>query len=91
MSDPQHSETPPLWSAAVNDLPWLRYAACRDVDTSVFFPGVGQNAVHAKAICGQCPCRRACLDYALANGDKFGVFGGLSETERRRLRKVRAS
>lgn len=70
---------------------WLRFAACRDVDTNVFFPGVGQNAGEAKAICRQCPCRRACLDYSLEIGDKFGVFGGLSETERRKLRRRRAA
>lgn len=70
---------------------WLRFAACRDVDTNVFFPGVGQNAGTAKAICRQCPARRACLNYALVNGDTFGVWGGLAEHERRILRRERAA
>jgi WhiB family redox-sensing transcriptional regulator len=80
-------------------LGWQEAGACRDADLALFFSpdtelrgGVEQAAERrrrlrqAKRICGQCPVRLLCARYALENGEKFGVWGGLSETERRRLR-----
>lgn len=69
---------------------WRDAAACRDADTAIFFRERGENATAAKAVCAGCPVREACLEYALVAFERFGVWGGLSEVERRRLRAKRA-
>lgn len=75
-----------------DDTDWRRDAACREVDTSVFFPDTEEEAATAtaKAICAACPVREPCLSFALANRQEQGVWGGLTETERRRMRRRRA-
>lgn len=65
---------------------WRELAACRGADLNLFFPGRGQTAGPAREICGACPVRQACLDYALSNAITHGIWGGLSERERRGLR-----
>lgn len=72
-------------------LDWLHRAACRDEDPELFFPvtdtGPGARQVaQAKAVCARCPVRAQCLEYALDNGLTHGIFGGLTEQERRRVR-----
>ncbi|HLU54070.1 MAG TPA: WhiB family transcriptional regulator [Pseudonocardia sp.] len=74
---------------------WRLAAACRDHDPELFFPlsevGPGARQVErAKAVCAGCPVRSECLDYALAAGLDHGIFGGMTETERRVLRRARA-
>ncbi len=64
---------------------WARQAACRGADTTMWFPEPRQPADAAKAVCASCPVRDECLAYALASRQRFGVWGGLSEQERRRL------
>jgi len=66
---------------------WRGEAACRGMDASVFFPETGGNetAQVAKAICAQCTVRNDCLEAGLH--DKFGIWGGTTEAERRRLRR----
>jgi WhiB family redox-sensing transcriptional regulator len=68
---------------------WHRQAACRGM-TELFFPDDSDPADVAKAVCRRCPVRIPCLDYAIANGEKYGIWGGFSERERRRLRRLRA-
>lgn len=68
---------------------WEKDAACRDSDPNMFFPERGSSTREAKAVCAICPVRDECLDYALMNGEKFGIWGGTSERERRRIRKIR--
>ena len=60
------------------------------VDPDLFFPERGASTREAKEVCRGCVVREDCLEYALANGEKFGIWGGLSERERRRLRRARA-
>ena len=60
-------------------------AACRDADTSVFFPVSDTFADEAKAICGSCPVAEQCLEYALETHQSDGVWGGLTAVERHRL------
>ncbi|NIJ13789.1 WhiB family redox-sensing transcriptional regulator [Saccharomonospora amisosensis] len=69
---------------------WRHRAACRDEDPELFFPvsDVGPGAVQterAKAVCASCPVRARCLEYALENGLDYGIFGGMTERERREL------
>ncbi len=63
--------------------------ACAGVDPELFFPGQGEDASAAKAVCQTCPIRTECLDYALDNAEKHGIWGGMSERERRRIRRQR--
>ena len=73
---------------------WRHRARCRDVDPELFFP-VGTTGpaaiqvVAAKAICMQCEVRMECLEWAMTTGQDAGVWGGLSEEERRALRRAR--
>ena len=70
---------------------WRRQAACRDMDTDVFFPLTDEEAGPAKAVCATCPVRAECLEFALASRQHDGVWGGLTESERRRLRRRKAA
>lgn len=64
---------------------WLDDALCRQVDSEAFFPEKGASTRPAKRVCRKCRVRVECLDYALETGQRFGVWGGLSERERRAL------
>ncbi len=68
------------------DSAWQDRALCAQTGADFFFPDPGSSVREAKRICGMCEMRSACLDYALANDERFGVWGGLSEKERLRLR-----
>jgi WhiB family transcriptional regulator, redox-sensing transcriptional regulator len=69
------------------DLAWMEDARCLDADPEAFFPEKGGSTREAKRICSQCEVRDACLEYALANDERFGIWGGMSERERRRLKR----
>ncbi len=73
-----------------DDNGWQLAANCLGVDPDLFFPERGASTKEAKAVCQGCVVRVDCLEYALANGEKFGIWGGLSERERRRIRRQRA-
>ena len=73
-----------------DDRSWQDYANCLGVDPDLFFPERGASTREAKEVCRGCVVREDCLEYALANGEKFGIWGGLSERERRRIRRQRA-
>lgn len=68
-------------------LPDWSDAACRGLDAELFYPGRGQSTREAKSVCKNCVCKAECLEFALVNMEKFGVWGGRSERERRRLRR----
>lgn len=70
----------------LEDTAWQELARCTEVDPEIFFPEKGQTARDAKKICRRCEVRTECLEYAIQTDQRFGVFGGLSERERRRLR-----
>lgn len=65
--------------------PWVVFSACRQVDPDVFFPTTREQEEHAISICKTCPVRMDCLDYAIEAREKFGIWGGLTEKQRRRL------
>lgn len=65
--------------------PWTEQALCTQVDGDLFFPEMGGSTAEAKAVCRKCPVRVECLEWALDHHERYGVWGGLSERERRRL------
>ena len=77
----------PRWEAGPP--PWQKYANCLGVDPDLFFPERGGSTREAKEVCRGCIVREECLRYALENCEKFGIWGGLSERERRQLRRAR--
>ncbi|WP_448461405.1 WhiB family transcriptional regulator [Mycolicibacterium sp. XJ870] len=66
---------------------WQERALCAQTDPEAFFPEKGGSTREAKRICQGCEVKNACLDYALAHDERFGIWGGLSERERRRLKR----
>jgi WhiB family redox-sensing transcriptional regulator len=70
-----------------NPLAWQTDSLCAQTDPEAFFPEKGGSTREAKKICGSCEVRSSCLEYALENDERFGIWGGLSERERRKLRK----
>lgn len=68
-------------------LAWQMRALCSQTDPEAFFPEKGGSTREAKTVCAECEVRAECLEYALANDERFGIWGGLSERERRRLRR----
>lgn len=68
-----------------DDLSWRDAARCAQSDAELFFPEKGGSNRIAKRICRACPVRAECLEFALGTGEEFGIWGGLSEIERRRL------
>ena len=74
---------------AIGELSWQDYANCRGADADLFFPERGASTRKAKAICNACEVREECLSFAINNGEKFGIWGGMSERERRRVRRQR--
>jgi len=71
------------------NLSWRNKGACRGLDPAVFYPVSEEDAEEAKAICRVCPVREPCLEYALANRERDGVWGGATEKERRRIIRQR--
>lgn len=64
---------------------WSGRAACRGLDPLIFFPATDEDAGPAKAVCGLCAVREACLEHALGEREREGVWGGCTERERRRI------
>jgi WhiB family redox-sensing transcriptional regulator len=68
-------------------LMWQERALCAQTDPEAFFPEKGGSTREAKRVCLSCDVRGECLEYALFNDERFGIWGGLSERERRKLKK----
>lgn len=77
----------PINITTEHELSWQETALCAQTGPDFFFPAPGSSTREAKQLCGVCPGRAACLDYAMRNDERFGVWGGLSEKERLRLRR----
>ena len=69
-------------------LAWQEMALCAQTDPEAFFPEKGGSTREAKNVCAMCEVRQECLEYALANDERFGIWGGLSERERRKLKRA---
>lgn len=68
---------------------WVKQAECAGMATDLWFPQRGASTKEAKAVCAVCPVRQECLDHAMAVPERYGIWGGFSERERRRIRKRR--
>lgn len=68
--------------------PWMGEGLCSQTDPEAFFPEKGGSTREAKAVCRRCPVRPECLEFALDNEERYGIWGGLSERERRRLLRI---
>ena len=69
------------------ELSWQERSLCAQTDPEAFFPEKGGSTREAKRVCLSCDVRSECLEYALAHDERFGIWGGLSERERRRLKR----
>ena len=68
-------------------LGWQERALCAQTDPEAFFPEKGGSTREAKKVCQGCEVKGECLEYALENDERFGIWGGLSERERRKLKR----
>ena len=68
-----------------DEVPWEAFALCAQVDPEIFFPVKGQSTGPAKRVCMGCEVRIQCLEDALDKGERYGVRGGKSERQRRKL------
>jgi WhiB family transcriptional regulator, redox-sensing transcriptional regulator len=70
---------------------WQDQAACQGADTDAFYPEAGGLTETAERLCESCPVMAECLDWALDHSEVWGTWGGLSERERRQLRRQRVA
>ncbi|MDP9801346.1 WhiB family redox-sensing transcriptional regulator [Arcanobacterium wilhelmae] len=76
------------------DLSWMEDALCAQTDPDIFYPEKGGSTAPATSICRNCPVRAECLDYAVTNDIRHGIWGGTSDNDRKRMsreRKARAA
>ena len=87
--DPVNLGVPAVRRIGIDEDPlaWQADSLCAQTDPEAFFPEKGGSTREAKRICTSCEVKSQCLEYALQNDERFGIWGGLSERERRRLRK----
>ena len=71
------------------DRSWMGRGNCAGMNPDLFFPARGEASAPAKAVCAPCEVKERCLNYAIEGGERFGVWGGMSERERRRVRRGR--
>ena len=75
----------PYEQAISKELTWSEKALCATIDPASFFPELGGTLSEAKKVCRRCVVQAECLTYAIEHGERFGVWGGLSERERARI------
>jgi WhiB family redox-sensing transcriptional regulator len=74
---------------SAHELEWRMLGACRGLDAGIFYPDNDDEAEAAKQVCNQCSVQQVCLDYALSEREKAGVWGGATERDRRRILRQR--
>lgn len=70
---------------------WMDSARCAETDPDAFFPDKGESAKAARKVCGSCEVQAECLEYALKNDYRYGIYGGASPRERAAMRQRRES
>lgn len=83
-------DTKLIEALVLDKLSWQDFANCSGTDQDLFFPERGASTRKAKAICGACTVKAECLEFAITQGERFGIWGGMSERERRKIRRQRA-
>lgn len=76
-----------MGSLEVNSLDWMQFANCIGADPNLFYQAKGRTPREAKRLCDGCAVKSECLDYAIANDERFGVWGGASAEEREAIRR----
>lgn len=78
-----------LWGVVEGDedMSWQHKALCSQTDPEAFFPEKGGSTRDAKRVCARCEVRQECLQWAIEHDERFGIWGGMSERERRRYKK----
>jgi len=74
-------------SRILNRESWMEDALCAQIGGDIWHPEKGGSTKEAKTVCRECPVAAECLKYALDNDERFGIWGGFSERERRRLKR----
>ena len=87
MNDLFNAIEPGLVAPITEERPWAAFAACRDRDPDLFFPASPEGESDALRICAGCPVQLDCLEFALEAKIRFGVWGGMTEKERRSLHR----
>jgi WhiB family redox-sensing transcriptional regulator len=72
-----------------NGVRWWERADCRGLDPDLFFPRRGDDTTQAAAVCKGCPVQVECLEYAIDNGERHGIWGGTTGNDRRKIRRPR--
>ena len=80
--------SPPSLRGIVTSPEWMANALCRRSDPDLFYPGTGHSSQEGRAVCARCPVRTECLAYAIEHREYYGVWGGLSERQRRHMRET---
>lgn len=84
----QFTSLPSALTAPIDDeRPWVVFGACREVQGNTFFPMTREESQQALAICSTCPVQLECLEYALEARERYGIWGGKTEKQRRQLRR----
>lgn len=76
-------------TTSVNDLSWMEDALCAQTDPDIFYPEKGGSTAPATSICEGCAVRAECLEYAIANDIRHGIWGGTSDNDRKRISRER--
>ncbi|MEN8114763.1 MAG: WhiB family transcriptional regulator [Actinomycetota bacterium] len=79
------TEFPALEAPLLDERPWGVFSACREAEPQIFFGSTREDERAAIAVCNTCTVRDHCLEFALETRERFGVWGGTTERERKRL------
>jgi WhiB family redox-sensing transcriptional regulator len=79
---------PALEVPVVDERPWAVFSACREADPSLFFASTRDDERAALVVCSTCSVKGECLEFALESRERFGVWGGTTERERRKLMRA---
>lgn len=76
-------------TAADKELHWQDFALCAQTDPDIFFPEKGGSTTPATTVCSACPVQGQCLEYAISHDIRHGIWGGMSDNDRRRIARER--
>ncbi len=80
---------PALHAPILDERPWAVFSACREADPTIFFASTRDNERAALVVCATCTVKDDCLDFAFNSRERFGVWGGTTERERKRMMRAR--